>query len=595
MFKFFKNFFINLKNKENTLIKNIKEHLNWDRNLIKNLFSQQSQKFKFPNLKQFRYLFSLLDKREKTIIALLFFSLIISLTILSFRIYNRLPLKPVNGGEYIEGIIGQLNIINPIFNLPTEIETDINKLIFSGLVKWKNGEIVPDLAEKWEIDQEGKVYTFYLKKNVFWHDGKKFSADDVIFTFQAIQNKKTNSPLRNNFVNVKIEKVNEKTVKFFLEKPFSPFLTFLTFGLLPKHLWQNELPENFISSKLNTTPIGTGPFRFKKYLKNEKGEIKGLVLEKNKNYYQKTPYLEKIIFKIFERPEDGFEALKTKQIEGLSCLNKEKEIENVPKFINFYQIPLSYYTAIFYNQKSEILKEKKIREALTLFIDKQKIIQEIKNTEIIESAIINPKFIFKKIKNYEHNPSLGIEILKNEGWQKKDKWLVNKKNKIFEIKLVTSDYPRHKKVAEIIKNFLENQGIKVNLEILNKKNFEKAIKEKNYDILIYSIIEGYDPDPFSFWHSSQIEKGLNLTNLKNIKIDALLEKARMTLNEEERKKYYQNFQEIISKEILAVFLYRRNFDYLIENKIKGFTPEYLPFPSDRFANIENWYIKVGRR
>lgn len=594
MLKFFKNFFINLKSREHALIKIIKGHLDWDRDSIKKLFSRRSQKFKFPNLRQLRYLPSLLNKKERVLIILSIIFIIISLSIFFTRFYRRLPLQPVEGGEYIEGIIGQIDLVNPLFNLSSEIGGDINRLIFSGLVKWESGKIIPDLAEKWEIDQEGRVYIFYLKKNVFWHDGKEFSADDIIFTIQAIQDEETNSPLRTSLINVKVEKLDEYTIKFSLERPFSPFLTFLSFGFLPKHLWQDVPREKFFLSQLNLKPIGTGPFQFKKWLKDEGGKIKGLTLEKNKKYYQKPSYLEKISFKIFEKSGDAFEAIQAKNIEGLSCLSKEEEIENIPKIINFYQLPLSYYTAIFFNQKSEILKEKKIREALALFIDKQKIAQEVKNAEKIESAIVNPKFISEEIKKYENNPSLGEEVFKNLGWQKKEKWLVNKKNEVFEIKLIASDHLRHKKVVEIIKNLWETQGVKINLEILNKEDFEKNIKERKYDVLIYSIIEGYDPDPFSLWHSSQIEKGLNLANFKNIKIDTLLEKARITLDESERKKYYQEFQEIISKEIPAIFLYRRNFDYWIDSKIKGFAPGYFAFPSDRFANIENWYIKTGR-
>ncbi|MCX7778722.1 MAG: ABC transporter substrate-binding protein [Patescibacteria group bacterium] len=599
MFKFFRNFFIDLKDKEDNLIKIIKKHLDWERELIRKLFSQKTKGIKFSSLKklslkQLKYLPSLLSKKEKITLGALLILTIFSLSILFLRIYLHLPLKPSEGGEYTEGIIGQPSLINPIFISPDKVEADVARLVFSGLIKWQNGEAVPDLAEKWEIENEGKTFVFYLRKNVFWHDGQKFNADDVVFTFQAIQDKRTKSPLRESFLNVEIQKINDEIVRFSLEKPFSPFLSFLTFGVLPKHLWQKIPPENFISHELNFSLIGTGPFKLKRMVKNKQGEIESLTLEKNKRYYLKSPYLSKLNLKFLRTKEEGLENLKTKKIEGLSSLGKNQIEESLLKTVNYYQLPLSYYTAIFFNQKSEVLSNKKIREALSLSLNKQEIVKNLKNVELMEGALINQDFKIEKIKNYEYNPLLAKEVLKEIGWQKKGQWLTDKNNRLLEIKLITSDHLRHSEIAEVIKDFWQDLGIKTDLKIFSKDDLLEEIKKRNYDALLYSLIEGYDPDPFSLWHSSQIESGLNLSNFKNIKVDALLEKARIVFDKSERKKYYTEFQEIISKEIPVIFLYQKRLDYFLDQKIKGFKSQNLIFPSDRFNNIENWYIYTKR-
>ncbi len=581
MFNFFKIFFIK-KRKE--AIEIIKKHLEWERNLIRKFFSQ---KFKFPNLKQLKYLPYLLSKEEKRNIFFLLILLIISSGIFFLRIYLKLPLLPAPGGEYKEGILGQPKVINPLFSSLNNPDSDLTKLIFSSLVKWQNGKIIPDLAEKWKKDKEKKVYTFYLKKNVFFHDGKELTAEDVIFTIEAIQDKKINSPLRKSLINLKVKKIDNYTVQFLLEKPLAHFENFLTFGILPKHLWEKIPKENFISSQQNLSPVGTGPFKFKKLLREDK-KIKKIILERNKKYYLKPPYLEKLNLIFFENSEELIDALRTKKIDGFAYLRKNQEIENVPKIINSYQIPSSYYTAIFLNQKSEIISSKRIREALALSLNKEEILKKVSNGKSIETAIVNPYFILRNRK-YEYLPEKAKKILKEEGWIKKD-GLLKKKEKILEINLVTINTLRHKEIGEIIKKNWEDLGIKINLEILEKENFEKRVKEKKYDALLYSVIEGYDPDPFSLWHSSQIEEGLNFSCFKDIKLDALIEKIRITLDEEEKKKYYFQFQETIFKEIGAIFLYQLNFDYFQDKKIKGFSASYLPYISDRFANIENWYI-----
>ncbi|MFN3301619.1 MAG: ABC transporter substrate-binding protein [Patescibacteria group bacterium] len=590
MFKFLKNFFIEIKRREINLFKIIKSHLEWDKKLIEKLFSKKEGEQKLPNLKQLTYLPFLLNKKEKIKIVIFSGLIIICLIFLLFRIYLRLPLKPVSGGQYTEGIVGELSSINPIV-LENDVNLDLSRLIFSSLVKWKNTQIVPDLAKSWQKEEGGKKYIFNLRENVFWHDGKKFSADDVIFTIEMIKNEKINSHFRKGLANIKVKKINDHQLEFSLEQPFSPFLTLLVFGIIPKHLWEKVSVENFSSSKLNISPIGTGPFKLKDLVKDENGKIKTIVLEKNKKYYLDGPYLEKINLKFFENPEEALIALQKKKIDGLALSTIENG-GNLPKFINSYKLTLSSYTAIFLNQKDKILT-KKIREALALSIDKKKIVEELKNVKELNTAIVHPNFK-GKVKEYTYDPILASQKIKKEGYQKRGRWFTDKKGKVLEINLVVLDLPRYKKVGEMIKNFWEEIGLKVNLKVLEKSNFEKAVKEKKYSALLYSIIEGYDPDPFPLWHSSQIEKGLNLANFKDIRLDSLLEKARMSFDESERKKYYQEFQELISKEIPAIFLYQLNFEYLVDQKIKGINSIYTPFLSDRLANIEDWYIYLKR-
>lgn len=586
MRNFFKNFFI--RKREKIKKEGLQSHLDWGKKLIEIL--AKKRKIGIPNLRQLKYFPHLLTKKEKEIFIIFTSLLIISGVILLIRFYINLPVNPSEGGEYKEGIVGEINKINPIFSLPIDPDQDIIRLIFSGLTKWEDGKISPDLAENWEVKNEGKNYIFYLRKNIFWHDGKKIKADDIIFTIGAIKNKAVNSYLKRSLEGVKMKKIDDYTIEFSLEKPLASFPSFLTFGILPKHLWEKIPFEDFALSDLNLKPIGTGPFKFKSLLKDERGKIIKISLERNEKYYFGIPYIEKIHFKFFNSYKDAWEALLTKKIDGLNFITINKDLEPIHKIFNYYKIPLSYYTAIFFNQKSQIGSNKKIRRALAFSINKDKLIESFEGIKKIDSAIVNPDFKLEEIESYNYSIENANKNLKEEGFQKKGKWFVDRKGNPLTINFIVLEKSIDKEVGEIIKSFWEKLGIKTNLLVLNKKEFDKQVEEKKYDAVLYNIVEGYDPDPFPLWHSSQTKKEIEIINFKDIRVDALLEKGRMSLDKEERKKYYNDFQKIISKEVPAIFLYQKILGYFQNKEIKGFKMDYLPFPADRFAKIENWYI-----
>jgi peptide/nickel transport system substrate-binding protein len=593
MKKFFKNFFIKFKNREKVLVNDVKEHFSWEKDLIKKLGKKEG--FKIPNFHQWKYLPSVLTKKEKRKIIIFGLTFIIFFSLLFARIYNRLPFVPANGGEYTEGSIGEIDGINPFFNLQNEAEQDLVKIIFSGLVKWQDGELVPDLAEKWEIKNNGQQYIFYLKKDIWWHDQKPFNANDVVFNIETIQNTKVNSSLRDTFGHVKIKKIDDQTIEFDLEKSFAPFLSYLTFGFLPKHLWQNVQLENFQTDSLNLSPVGTGPFKFKSSEYDDNNQIKKITLERNEQYYFHPPYLKKINFRIFNSYDEAADALLSKKIEGLAHYRKIDELETVPKVFNSYKNPLSYYTVVFFDEAG-LLANKKIREALTYAIDKQEIFNQLKNVSLMETSIVNPYYqASANIKIYNYDQNQAQKSLEATGYKKSGDWFKDKKGKELTVNLVVSDKLANQKIGEMLKDFWQAVGVKTNLTILPSADFQKALMENNYDAILNSVIEGYDPDPFPLWHSSQTAKGLNFSNFKDQRADSLLEKARLSSDPLERKSFYEDFQKIIAEDLPAVFLYQSVLSYFQDKKIKGFISSYLPVPADRFSQIEDWYIYPKRK
>jgi len=601
----FKNWFLNIlfKNEggKKFLEKFRKPPQEWQKNLDKKL-TLSLTKSRFPSLKQVKYLSRVLSKKEIKIIKSLSIIIFISLIFLGTTFYfQHITKVPVLGGEYVEGLVGFPQYINPLLAQTNDVDMDISRLVFSSLFRYNQKlELVPDLVSSYEISKDGKIYTLYLRKDAKWHDGENFTAEDVIFTVESIQNPEFRSPLAPSLRGIKLEKIDDYVIKFILLEPYAPFLENLTFGILPEHLWINIPPINANLAEYNIKPIGSGPFKFKSLVKDKLGNIKSYTLVRNENYYNQKSYLKKITFKFFPNFEEAVQALKTKEIEGISFLPKEFKRTIKNKNLKYYSFELPQYTALFFNPKNnEILKDKNIRQALAYSIDREKIINEVLKDEgrIIDSPIL-PGFLGfnPDLKKYKFDPKIAGELLDKAGFELKEGKRKNKNNEELEITLTTVDQSENYKTGELIKKNWEDLGLKVNLQIISTNQVQrKIIKPRAYEILLYSEIIGTDPDPFPFWHSSQIsDPGLNLAILPNRHIDQLLEEARKTNDREEKRMKYIQFQNILAEEVPAIFLYNPTYSYVTHKKIKGLELNRIMVPADRFIEIEKWYIKTKR-
>jgi len=409
--------------------------------------------FKWPKFWQWKKTEKFLNKREK-ITLLVFFTLFLgSLFFLIINFYfTRTHFVPAPGGKYIEGVIGSPELINPIYADLKDIDRDLVEILFSGLMKYDSrGEIRPDLAEKVETKEDGKKIEVYLKPDIFWSDGKKITADDVIFTIETIQDPDYKSPLITNWLGIKVEKISDIGVSFELKKPYGAFLERLTLKIIPKHIWENISSQKFRLFSFNLSPIGSGPYRLKILRPGKEGFIKSVILEPNPFYHQKhnftqKPYLSEISFVFFDKEEDLIAASKNGEINGFSLTS----LENLPQLetdqgLVLYSFSLPRYFALFFNLnppvgESEILVSESIREALNYGTDKKEIIEEIlKNrAEIVHSPILPEIYGFDSPKNfYDFNLEKAKEILDSTGYKETDNGLrqkIVKKGSSFEFK-----------------------------------------------------------------------------------------------------------------------------------------------------------------
>lgn len=645
---------------------------------------------KLPSKNQCGQFFIILSKKEKIIFSALAFVFVSSsIILLGSLYYKNTEVMPAIGGSYREGMVGSPRFINPIYAASNDADRALTELIFSGLMQYDDqGKIVLDIAESFSIEDDGKTYAVTLKNDTQWHDGKPLTADDVIFTIKTIQNPDYKSPLRGNYLGMEVEKESDYQMRFKLKDAYAGFLERLTFKILPKHIWENISPQNFLLTNYNLQPIGSGPYQFKKLEQDSRGAITAVHL----TGFKGKPYIAEFSFYFFQNEEALMKAARGGQLDGFvlppshyGTLDKNKNYQEVP-------LLLPRYFAIFLNKdQSKLLANEKIRKALNYATDKEEIIREVLSGKAmaVQSPILPEMYGFKEpINFYEFDPQLAEKLLAKAGLQKQDnRWVVldagsavkftsrlQEGSQSAEVRslqeCLTKDpaiYPEGKisgyfgsqtKVAvikfqekyadEILKpnGFTNGTGIvgdstqaKLN-ELCSKPPAEKSlelqlttvqdpvlekvalkvqeqwlkigvdiavqtfpvsqleqeiIKPRNYQMLLFGEVLTAVPDPFPFWHSSQIkDPGLNLAKYENTTVDKLLETARITLDEAARMKQYQQLQNIIIEQAPALFLYSPDYIYMVSKKVRGFEKKVIFDPSQRFSNVEMWYTKTKR-
>ncbi len=610
----FKSLLMNLAQRLKNLWSNLRSYKKSSEHLAKQHILNLTTHRRFPSWKQWQRLPQVLSSLEKKILQGAFLVSAVSLITLGswFLISHREEL-PAVGGEYTEGLIGSPQFVNPLYASASDVDSDLTHLVYSGLFRWdqKNG-LVPDLAESYSVSEDQKTYTLRLRSNAKWHNGDPVRSSDVLFTIQSIQNSAYHSPLAVSFRGVTISEVDELTVQFVLDEPFAPFLSSLTVGILPSSLWAEISPKNVPLASLNLSPIGSGPYKFEKYTLEKKGGIKSYTLVRNSDYFGEPAKIEHLTFKFYNDAQSAVAALQNQNVEGVSFVPSylmEEISKN--KSINLLHPSMPQAVTLFFNEENQpLLKNENIKKALALAINKEEIVAEVleNNGTVIDSPILPGELGYNpEVAKIEQDTVAALALIdKTDYLETSPDGYRAKKIKITEngetvdaleeltLKIITINQPSFIRTAELIATQAKVVGIKIQIESTEPTLlYEEVIKPRAYQILLTATQYGLDPDPYPFWHSSQIkDPGLNLSLYSNRTADELLEKARSTSNTEERVAAYKEFQDLIAEDLPAIFLYQPTYTYAISNKIKNVDLSIIKSPTDRFQNISDWYIKT---
>ena len=564
------------------------------------------KRVRLPSLEEFIYAIRNMRLWEKLVFFALVISFLVSFLTIIWKISNLYMTDvPAYGGTLTEGIIGTPRFINPVL-ASSDTDRDLMALTYSGLLRPDNkGRLINDLAEKYDISEDGLVYTFTLKPNLLWQDGEPVIADDIIFTIEKIKDPSMKSPKRAGWEGVSAEKINDKTIRFTLKKSYAPFLENTTIGILPSHVWKNMSSDQIASSEMNMKPVGSGPYKISGIKRNSVGIISSYELNSNKNFVLGKPNIKKIIMKFYPSEKDLLTAYQKGEVEAINAVTPQ-ELEKIKTNNNVKSLYLSRIFSLFFNQNNaKVLTKKEIRQALNLSVDRKKIIDNVLKGFGAELFYPLPAGTFGAMLKSEtdaYSLDDAKELLDKNGWKMNtgEKVLEKKIGKElfkFSFSISTSDAPELKETAYLLKSMWEKIGAKVEVKIFETGDLsQNVIRPRKYDALLFGEIVGRDPDPFAFWHSSQRnDPGLNVAIYTNIKVDKLLEEARSIQDETKRADKYKEFQKEVSTDIPAIFLFSPKFIYVIPKNLKGTNEmESVMVPSERFSMVHQWYKSTDK-
>ncbi len=622
--------------------KRAQERLAYDQQLV----WQGQKKKRIPSWRQLRYISSFFTARERFLVLVSFGFIFAGLTLGSAIGYAKLVEEvPAQGGSYREGLLGSPLYVNPILANTSDVDLDLSSLIFSGLLRYdKELEFQPDLAQSWEISEDGKTYTVVLRSGLQWHDGAPLTVDDVLFTYRAIQEPAVNSPLQSALRDVQITKSDNLTIQFVLPEPFYPFVSVLTTGIIPQHLWANLPANNIRLAELNIKPIGSGPWKFEKLEKDKFGSIHTYTLVPFEAYHLQKPFLSELTFQFFSDFGSAIEALNTGKIQGISYLPQQLLASvGQGQRSNVHQMQLPQYTAVFFNTaNNSALASKQVRSALAQSIDRERLIREglNGNGRLVNGPLLEGMNGFDpSATGYSFDPVLAQQQLTQAGWEAideeafvrleqerltaetdtdeqetdhnaslqelVDQGLIDtgnqavfraKDGEILRVRLTTVDQPENVRAAELIRSAWQAAGVKVDVEIVPVSVLlTNILPARDYEALLYGQILNVPADLYAFWHSSQIESpGLNLALYADKDTDEWLEQARISVDEQSQADLYRLVETRLREDIPAIFLFTPRYNYLLPDTIKGFDVERLRIPADRFKNLQEWYSKTKR-
>lgn len=499
-------------------------------------------------------------------------------------------LSRADAGEDGDWLINHLSAEPATLNLIISTDayaSDINDYIYESLLKRdeKTLEMVPVLAESWEISEDHLTYTFHLKKDVHWQDGEPFTARDVLFSFDRIRDPKVDAAHRRNYYQdvESIEAPDPYTVRYRYRIPYYLALEFCGgIPIVPAHLFKEG--EDFNQHPIGRSPVGTGPYRF---LHWDTG--KEIVLVRNEDYWGVKPHLSRVVFKIITDSTVGLQVLKQGGLDFISLRpiqwvrqTQNKRFEENFQKLKYYSPTYSY---IGWNLRKPLFSDRRVRQAMTMLIDRETILKKILfglGTVVSGPFYVNSPDYDSAIKPLPYDPAGAVALLKSAGWEDRNgDGIVDKDGVPFTFEfLISSGSKFGEQVATMLQENLKQAGIKMEIRKLEWAVFIQRIEDHNFDAVTLAWSMGYESDPFQLWHSSMSEKGSNFVGFKNEEADRLIETSRKEFDVAKRREMYHRFHEIVHEEQPYTFL---------------FTTEALVAVSRRFQNVNVYPMGLAPR
>lgn len=513
--------------------------------------------------------------------------------------------QPAPGGIYNEGILGSFTNVNPIYAAGS-VDSSVSRLVFAGLFTFNDkNQLVGELAKSYTVDARGTTYTVLLKDNLLWQDGKPLTAEDIVFTYNTIQNPDTKSPLASSWQGIKVAAIDKKTVTFTLPSILSAFPYSMVNGIIPKHVLGKVAPEQMRSVLFNTNnPIGSGPFKW------DAIEIVGtadedreqrIALKPNDNYVNGKPKLDSFVIRSFVNEVKMRNAFKKGELNGVVGLSKIPDDLLDDNSVRVYNIPLNSQVLLFLKTTTPVLSDQKVRQAISYGLNTGavRLAADVPVLPSDSPLLANQLGYDKTLTQKTGSPEQAAKLLDEAGWKLNDKGIRVKDGKELNLTITTQSNRTYESVAKNIKEQLALIGVNVEILVLKDNELQSALAVHDYDSLLYGISLGPDPDVFAYWHSSQADlrspSHLNFSEFKSPAADKSLEAGRTRSDPATRAIKYRPFLDAWSKEAPAVALYQPRFLYVVREPLANFNPVRMNTGTDRYNEVNQWMIRETKQ
>ncbi len=485
----------------------------------------------------------------------------------------------ISGGVYTEATIGKVNSLNPIF-ATTNSEKVLSRLMFATISQIDySGHVGPGLAESIIPDDTGKVWTVKLKKGLKWSDGEPITADDVVFTINTLKSSAINSGYSRNFSGVEVTIDNENIV-FTLPSVYADFNAALNVPVLPEHILGDIAPANLLENAFSNNPVTSGPFTFNA-TQSVSANDKIIYLSRNTSYFATAPMLDSFAVRTFENTSDIATALSTGEVTATAELSPSDTNTSLMDNVYEKQTAISNGVFAFLNTTSPVLTDVTVRQAIQQGIDFQEVLSSLNGELPLHYPILESQI---RLNNYPEIPAYNLESAKAKVSELEQK----------ELSLVTINSGYLPEIAQNMSSQLEKLGFKVTITTYDpgQEFLLNVIRPRNYDILIYEVELGADPDLLAYYHSSQASSsGLNLSNYHNTMADDAILAARSTMDENLRIAKYETFLRYWVEDVPAIGIYQASLTYHFNKNIRTFSEDdRLVYATDRFSDVEYWAV-----
>ena len=503
-----------------------------------------------------------------------------------------------SGGTYSEGVLGPLETLNPIF-ARSSAEKSASKLLFASLYAYdETGNLKGDLAESVSVNETETKYTVTLRPGAKWSDGAALTSQDVVFTVDLLRNPDTQSSL-SGWGSFKAEATDARTIVFTLPGAYAPFLHTLTFPVLPHHVLAGIKPAELREQAFSSSPTTSGPFALR-MLQNTSsdGSRKIAHLVANPRYLHGTPKLERFQLNVYTSREDIEKALKTNEIIATPELVYEKLPEPIQKMYQNRSYTVNDGVYAMFNTRDGLLESQPVRRALALAVNVNELRDEIANpTDHLSGPILNNQ-IDGDLPGIKYDLEEAKKLLDEEGWRVANNGVRSKDGQPLTLRMVALSGANFSETTEKLSKIWSDQlNIKVEVEMVDpldpsRSVLQSVLQPRNYDVLVYELVIGGDPDVYAYWHSSQAtSNGLNFSNYSSVISDEALSSGRARIDSKYRRDRYQAFVKRWLSDMPALPLYQVKIDYIYSKSGTSLNKDaVLVYPENRYANVIYWSV-----